>query len=138
MKILGILAFLSVMVGCNATPTSNNQSNVIQPQFNAEVIEVSVERLEQYWLSKPVKPKMLNRRPSWLPKGEGSWTIMTIIDSTGTEVERTLISSKPEGIMTQAMVDQMPKTSYTPAASNQNKVPVKFYGTARVAPRRKL
>ena len=29
--------------------------------------------------------------------------------------------------MTQAMVDQMPKTSYTPAISNQNKVPVKFY-----------
>jgi len=132
MKIIGILAALLVLSGCNTT------TDAVAPAFDSAVIEVSVDDLDQYWVSQPVKPKMLKGRPSWLPKGEGSWTVMTVIDSTGKEVEKTLIDAQPKGFMTQSMVDEMPKTVYSPAASNQTRVPVKFYGTARVAPRSKL
>lgn len=132
MKIIGILAALLVFSGCNTT------TDTVAPGFNSAVIEVSADDLDQYWVSKPVKPKMLKGRPSWMPKGGGSWTVLTVIDSTGNEVEKTLIDAQPKGFMTQSMVDKMPKSVYAPAPSNQARVPVKFLGTAKIVRRSEL
>ena len=68
----------------------------------------------------------------------GEWTVLTIIDSNGYEVEKTLISSVPKGFMTQSKVDEMPKSEFRPSESNKNRVSVKFYSTAKIAPKNEL
>ncbi|WP_275658934.1 hypothetical protein [Shewanella sp. Isolate11] len=40
--------------------------------------------------------------------------------------------------MTQELVDKMPKNTYKAASSNPDSVPVRFYGTGKVAPRSEL
>lgn len=130
-KVISIFCVL-YLVGCQSPSTK------IEPVFYTEIIEVSSDNLSNYWVAKPTKIRMLNKRPSWLPKGKGEWTVLTIIDSNGNVVENTLISSVPEGFMTQSKVDEMPITKFEPAPSNYNRIPVKFYGTAKIAPRSEL
>ena len=119
-------------MACQTTPTK------VEPVFATETIEIKPEELSSYWVPKASKVKMLKNRPTWLPKGKGEWTVLTVIDSNGYEVEKTLISSVPEGFMTQNKVDKMPKIKFEPSASNMKLTPVKFYGTAKIAPRSEL
>lgn len=130
-KISAILLALSLF-GCQTTSTE------VDPFFASETIEIKAEELPNYWVLKTTKVKMLNKRPTWLPKGKGEWTVLTVIDSNGYVVENTLISSIPEGFMTQSKLDEMPQVKFEAAASNRNRVPVKFYGTAKIAPRSEL
>lgn len=132
MKKISVILFALALLGCQATTSQP------APVFTSEVIEVTVDELPDYWVAEPTKMKMLKKRPDWLPKGKGEWTVLTVIDSNGNEVEKTLISSEPEGFMTQQQVDEMPRAQYKPAESNKNRVPVKFYGTARIATRSEL
>ncbi|NVK25478.1 MAG: hypothetical protein HWE10_11165 [Gammaproteobacteria bacterium] len=78
--------------------------------FNSEVIGISPQQLNDYWQVDAPIISMLKRRPTWLPKGKGGWTFLTVFDSNGDEVKRTLISSSHEGCMTQNKIDQIPKT----------------------------
>ncbi|MCT7941737.1 hypothetical protein [Shewanella holmiensis] len=130
-KISSILLTLSLL-GCQTTSTK------VEPVFASETIEIKADELSNYWVFENTKVKMLKKRPTWLPKGKGEWTVLTVIDSNGYEVEKTLISSVPEGFMTQSKLDEMPQVKYEAAPSNRNRVPVKFYGTAKVAPRSEL
>lgn len=126
-KIILILLPL-ILSGCQTVPTN------IEPVFASKIIEIKQEELSTYWVRKTTKIQMLNKRPTWLPKGKGEWTVLTVIDSNGNIVENTLISSVPEGFMTQSQVDAMPKLEYKPSITNGNSVPVKFYATAKVVP----
>jgi hypothetical protein len=130
-KISSILLILSLM-GCQTTSTK------VEPVFASETIEIKVNELSNYWVPKSTKVKRLKGRPTWLPKGKGEWTVLTIIDSNGYEVEKTLISSVPKGFMTQSKVDEMPKSEFRPSESNKNRVSVKFYSTAKIAPKNEL
>ena len=125
-KISSILLILSLM-GCQTTSTK------IEPVFASETIEIKAGELSNYWVQNTKKVKMLKKRPTWLPKGKGEWTVLTVIDSNGYVVEKTLISSVPKGYMTQSKIDEMPKSQFVPSTSNKNRVPVKFYGTAKIA-----
>ncbi|MCZ4335948.1 hypothetical protein [Shewanella colwelliana] len=130
-KISSILLILSIM-GCHTTPTK------VEHVFASETIEIKADELANYWVPKTTKVKMLKKRPTWLPEGRGEWTVLTVIDSNGKVVENTLISSIPKGFMTQSQVDEMPKSEFKPSVTNENRVPVKFYGTGKVAPRHEL
>lgn len=131
MKRISFILLTLSLFGCQATAPE------IVPEFTSEVIEIKPDELNQYWIHSG-NIKILKKRPTWLPQGKGEWTVMTVIDSNGQEVERTLISSTPEGFMTQAKIDSMPKQSFKPSLSNKNRVPVKFYGTAKIAPKDEL
>ena len=130
-KISSILLILCIM-GCQTTSTKD------EPVFASETIEIKSNELSKYWVPKSTKMKMLKKRPTWLPKGQGEWTVLTVIDSNGNVVEKTLISSVPAGFMTQSKIDEMPKSKFEPSLSNKNRVPVKFYGTAKIAPKSEL
>ena len=119
-------------MGCQTTSTKD------EPVFASETIEIKSNELSKYWVPKSTKMKMLKKRPTWLPKGQGEWTVLTVIDSNGNVVEKTLISSVPAGFMTQSKIDEMPKSKFEPSLSNKNRVPVKFYGTAKIAPKSEL
>ncbi|WP_414830440.1 hypothetical protein [Alteromonas sp. H39] len=97
--------------------------------------QIKVEDLSAYWVTAPTKTKMLSKRPDWLPEGAGQWQVKTVIDSNGNVVEKTLISSQPKGFMTQEMIDAMPRDTFTPAATNPERIPVSFIGTAVIGPR---
>jgi hypothetical protein len=118
------LLFLPVIIlsGCQTQPET---VQVPQAVFNTNVITIEHSQLNQYWSLEQIKPVMLNKRPEWLPRGAGKGEYYITIDSNGNEVSKELISSQPEGWMTQALVNKMPKQQYEPAASNVKRVPVK-------------
>ena len=132
MKLILSLCLVLFLIGCQST------SKVIEPFYSSDIVEIKEEQLWNYWVPRSTKVKMLRKRPNWLPKGEGKWTVLTVIDSNGHVVEKTLVSSIAEGFMTQKKVDQMPLLQFKPSASNKNKTPVKYYSQAVIAPRHKL
>lgn len=132
MKNLSPIFLILFLVGCQSTSTES------KPSFASDIIEIEVGELSNFWVAGSSKVKILRKRPSWLPKGKGEWTVLTVIDSNGNTVENTLISSNPEGFMTQEQINKMPKTQFVASGANNSRVPVKFYSTARVAPRNKL
>lgn len=132
MKKLIIILCVLCLVGCQSP--SIDQA----PAFASAIVEVNIDELSTYWQVNTSKAKRLNKRPAWLPKGKGEWTVLTVIDSNGIEVERTLLSSLPEGFMTQSMLNKMPKVQYQAAPTNKERIPVKFYGTSKIAPRSEL
>jgi hypothetical protein len=132
MKKLSSIFLILFLVGCQSTSTET------KPSFATDIIEIEAGELSNFWVASSSKVKMLSKRPSWLPKGKGEWTVLTVIDSNGQVVERTLTSSLPEGLITQNEIDEMPKIEFEPSISNNNRIPVKFYGTAKIAPRSEL
>ncbi len=132
MKKLVTLLFISLLAGCQSSPQP------VTPYFASDIIEIDVENLSDYWVQDDHPIIMLRKRPDWLPEGHGEWTVLTVIDSNGIEVEKTLIDSSPEGFMTQERLDEIPKGDFAPASSNQQRVPVRFYSTAKIAPRSEL
>ncbi|AZQ85095.1 hypothetical protein EKO29_14560 [Colwellia sp. Arc7-635] len=132
MKNLSPIFLILFLVGCQSTSTET------KPSFATDIIEIEVGELSNFWVAGSSKVKILRKRPNWLPKGKGEWTVLTVIDSNGNTVENTLISSNPEGFMTQEQINKMPKTQFVASGSNNSRVPVKFYSTARVAPRNEL
>lgn len=135
MRVLVITAMLAALAGCQSTPPSAPNASVPAAEFNGPVKQIALEELSSYWVIEDAKPKMLSKRPDWLPKGAGQWRVKTVIDSNGNEVEKTLIDSQPEGFMTQEMVDAMPRQSFKPAESNPERKPVSFIGTAVIGKR---
>ena len=128
------------LVGCQSTSTE------YVPEYTTDIIEVEPEELSNYWVRNPsrvinsTKVRTSTRvrrergRPKWLPAdGPGEWTVLTVIDSNGNEVERTFISSNPEGFMNQEKVDLMPKRTFVPAETNDSRIPVKFIGTNKIS-----
>ncbi|TLU67259.1 hypothetical protein FE810_02960 [Thalassotalea litorea] len=132
MKKISIFLIALALLGCQATSTE------VEPVFTSEAIEITPDELSNYWVPKSTKVKMLKKRPTWLPKGKGEWTVLTVIDSNGYVVKKTLISSVPEGFMTQSKIDEMPNTKFIPAPSNNKRTPVKFLSTAKIVPRSEL
>ncbi|GAA0791462.1 MULTISPECIES: hypothetical protein [Pseudomonadati] len=132
MKKMSYILIILGLMGCQATSTK------VEPVFTSDVIEITEKNLPNYWVLKNTKVKMLNKRPAWLSKGRGEWTVLTVIDSNGYVVEKTLISSTPEGFMTQSQVDEMPKSEFKPSEANKNTTPVKFYSTGKVVRRSEL
>ncbi len=132
MKKISIVLLVLSLVGCQSTSTN------VTPEFTSDIIEIESTELNNYWVVSSKKIKMLKKRPNWLPKGKGEWIVLTVIDSNGHTVENTLISSNPEGFMTQEQINKMPKTQLVASGSNKSRVPVKFYSTGRVAPRNEL
>ena len=122
--ILIILALY--LVGCQSS------SPQVKPFYSSNIVEIKADELSNYWVLNTSKVQLVKRRPTWLPKGQGEWTVLTVIDSNGNVIEKTLVSSKPKGFMTQSKVDDMPITTFEPAPSNQNRVPVKFYSKAKI------
>lgn len=118
------LLFLPAMM-LTACQTQLETVQVPQAVFNTKVITIENSQLNQYWLLEQIKPVMLNKRPDQLPRGAGKGEYYITIDSNGNEVSKELISSQPEGWMTQALVNKMPKQQYEPAASNIKRIPVK-------------
>ena len=137
MKYYGLLSLVLVLFGCQ-TPPDTFTSEAVTPEFNAEIRKVSIDELDRYWIMPSQKPKMLKKRPDWLPEGKGQWRVKTVIDSNGHVVERTLLSATPAGFMTQRQLDAMPKPTYEPAVSNPKRIPVEYIGTAKIAPRSEL
>ncbi len=107
------LVFLS---GCQSTK---------EPSFIGNIQEIDQTKLKDFWVPKSNKVEVLSGRPNWLPKGAGKASYVIIIDSSGSEVSKKLVSSTPEGWMTQKLLNKMPKTKYKAANSNNLKVPVK-------------
>lgn len=129
MKKAGYLLLILGLIGCRSTVQE------ITPVFNTEVVEIKVEQLSDYWILDTQKIKILTNRPNWLPKGQGQWKVLTVIDSNGYVVEATLVSSSPKGYMTQSQLDKIPREKYRASVSNVNRTPVKFYGVSKIVPR---
>ena len=132
MKKLSSIFLIFFLVGCQSTSTET------KPSFATDIIEIDAVELSNFWVASSSKVKMLKKRPSWLPTGKGEWTVLTVIDSNGQIVERTLISSVPDDFITQHEIEEMPKVKFEPSVSNKNRIPVKFYGTSKIAPRSEL
>ena len=126
MKKISFLLLLLGLCGCKST------AQKVTPIFNTEVVEIKVEQLSDYWILDTQKVKIVTKRPNWFPKGQGQWKVLTIIDSNGHIVESTLVSSSPEGYMTQSQLDKIPRETYRASVSNVNRTPVKFYGVSKI------
>tara|TARA_R110002033_G_scaffold3410_5_gene19443 strand:- start:3055 stop:3462 length:408 start_codon:yes stop_codon:yes gene_type:complete len=118
------LLFLPAMMltACQIQPETVQEPQAV---FNTKVIIIENSQLNQYWSLEQIKPVIFNKRPDWLPRGVGKAEYYTTIDSNGNEVSKELVSSQPEGWMTQTLINKMPKQQYEPAASNLKRVPVK-------------
>ena len=112
-KIILLAFVISIgLLGCSTTK---------EPSFIGETVEIDSTELDQYWNHDSAKVIRLSGRPDWLPKGAGKASYFITIDSNGTEVSKELINSKPEGWMTQRLLDKMPKQQYKPSDKNLNK-----------------
>ncbi|ABZ75217.1 conserved hypothetical protein [Shewanella halifaxensis HAW-EB4] len=114
--ILVALSLTLILIGCKST---------YEPSYVGAIIEVKESELNNYWVRDPTKIKMLSRRPDWLPKGEGKGTYSIVIDSNGNEITKELVSSTPDGWMTQKHLNKIPKIKYKPSQLNAQKTPVK-------------
>lgn len=115
-KLIPIIFATYALFGC---------ASKVQPTFIGKTVEIEAAELGQYWKLDISKPIMLSGRPNWLPKGAGKATYVITIDSNGAEVGKELISSTPEGWMTQELLNKMPKQQYSVSESNPNRKPVK-------------
>ncbi|ABI71762.1 hypothetical protein ACRN9Z_04810 [Shewanella frigidimarina] len=113
---------LFITAGCQTQPEI---ATLPEATFNHDIVIINSAQLNQYWSPQTLKPVMLNKRPDWLPKGAGKGEYYQTIDSNGNEVSKTLISSTPEGWMTQALLNKMPKQQFKPTAQNDKRLPVK-------------
>lgn len=114
------------------TNTPSEQAPTPETLAVLNAVEIGADNLSAYWQAKPTKPVKLNGRPNWLPKGAGKFSYHVLIDAQGQEVSKTLVSSTPEGWMSQAKLDKMPKASYVASETNPEHKPVKVLMTAEV------
>ncbi|MCG9755574.1 hypothetical protein L1D40_10145 [Shewanella insulae] len=135
-KLFASVMLTLALTACGTTQETPGDSETINKALSAaNLVEVSGENLSDYWQPKSTKPVMLKSRPRWFPKGAGKFSYFVIIDSYGNEVSKTLVGSMPEGWMTQAMLNKMPKVSYLASANNPEHIPVKALLTSEVMPR---
>ncbi len=120
------LVLLSLgLLGCAST----------QPVYNSDIIEISNVELRKYWIFQPkiyLRRGVSSKHKSNFRSKGGEWTYSTVIDSNGIEQERILVSSKPEGYMTQFQLDKMPRKTYEPSSGNPQRVPVKFISSSQI------
>lgn len=131
-KLIAKVILTLALTACGATQAPSSESNSGDSAVLNNLLEVSFGDLGNYWQAKPVNPVMLKSRPKWIPKGAGKFSYFVVIDSQGNEVSKTLVGSTPEGWMTQAKLDKMPKASYVASETNPEHKPVKVLMTAEV------
>ncbi|CAM3960618.1 MULTISPECIES: hypothetical protein [Shewanella] len=131
-KLITKVILTLALTACGATQAPSSESNSGDSAVLNNLLEVSFGDLGNYWQAKPVNPVMLKSRPKWIPKGAGKFSYFVVIDSQGNEVSKTLVGSTPEGWMTQAKLDKMPKASYVASETNPEHKPVKVLMTAEV------
>ncbi|MCL1041043.1 hypothetical protein L2712_05215 [Shewanella marisflavi] len=124
------------LAACSHTNSSTNTPSEQAPTTETlavlNPVEIGADNLSAYWQAKPTKPVKRYGRPNWLPKGAGKFSYHVLIDEQGQEVSKTLVSSTPEGWMSQAKLDKMPKASYVASETNPEHKPVKVLMTAEV------
>lgn len=120
------------LAACSSTNTASDQVLATETLAVLNPVEIEADSLTAYWEAKPTKPVKLNGRPNWLPKGAGQFSYHVLIDAQGREISKTLVSSTPEGWMSQAKLDKMPKASYVASETNPEHKPVKVLMTAKV------
>ncbi|QYJ88233.1 hypothetical protein [Shewanella halotolerans] len=131
----GVLLTLASTACSSTQNTPGNSDSVNNSLLAANLLEVSGDNLSDYWQPKSKKTVMLKSRPKWIPKGMGQFSYHVVIDSEGNEVSKTLVSSSPEGWMTQARLNKMPKVRYLASDDNPEHLPVKALLTSKVMPR---
>ncbi|MDM7860948.1 hypothetical protein QTP81_10100 [Alteromonas sp. ASW11-36] len=127
-SMLAMFLFVA-LVGCQATA---------EPQFNAETINVEFESLDDYWVEIPEPIKYHKGRPKFIPDGRGSGVYAITIDSNGLVVKKELVSSIPEGWLTQKHVDHMPTKQYQASKNNVERQPVRVEISFSVMPRSEI
>jgi len=127
--IIVALSFTLILIGCKST---------YEPSYVGDITEVKVSELSNYWVRESTKIKMLSGRPDWLPKGGGKGIYSVVIDSNGYEVTKKLVSSTPDGWMTQKHLDKMPKVRYKPSQANLKMAPVKVQMSFEIMRRREI
>lgn len=133
LKSAPILLVLTLLFTC--TSVMSNQRVGAEHINPDDIVNLQVDQLSDYWVSIPSPTKQYKKRPVWAPKGHGEWIQLTTIDYEGNEVERILISATPEGFITQAQLDAMPKIQYKAAVNNKNSAPVRFLESLKIVPK---
>ncbi|MCG9720206.1 hypothetical protein [Shewanella sp. Isolate7] len=137
-KLIAKVILTLALTACGTSQAPSSASNSGDSAVLNNLLEVSAADLDNYWQAKPVKPFMLKSRPNWIPKGAGKFSYFVVIDSQGNEVSKTLVGSTPEGWMTQARLNKMPKVSYLVSENNPEHQPIKVLLTSEVMPRRMI
>ena len=84
-----LLALFLILIGCKSTYV---------PSYTEDVIEIKSTALNDYWVRESTKVKVQWGRSNSFPKGAGKGVFSVIIDSSGYEISRELVSSTPNGL----------------------------------------
>ncbi|WNC69933.1 hypothetical protein RI845_07290 [Thalassotalea nanhaiensis] len=101
-----------------------------EPVYTSKIKEIESIKLFDYWIPKP--PRGIQKAPNNVPATGVEWTYFVTIDSNGKAQNLELISSIPEGFMTQERLKKWNKMDYKPSPQNSNRTPVRLKMSVRI------
>lgn len=100
---------LGGLSACSSTPT-----------LSQKPVEIPVHEIFNYWI-----PEVSSFAYGSPPREPGSVVVSYLVDSEGEMYDVKIINSKPEGLWVGVVKKSLRNTSFTPAPTNEERVPVR-------------